>query len=513
MPSPQSGLSFFCLLLAVSLFFIPSAAVSADDSLPARDFLFKTVDQLKKTAEEKKSDLFAPKTFEQAIKNYSKAEKLYQKNKPKQKVQKQIDLAIGDFQHAIEAAETGAVFFNQTMLAQKDAEQGNGRAIDPVKWKKADKKFKSAAGLLENGSMDSANKRAKEAETLYREIELTAIQENMLKETWNLLKRTQKTGVKKYAPVTLRKAEILAAKSASLLESNRYDRKDAAQLAKQAAYEAEHSIYLSRKIKKLQDNDQSFEILLLELEKSLQIIALSLDNPAAFNRGIEPPINQIVSDIDSLKKNNSRLSLELKHKSDELIRLTDKKNYEIEGLTEQNYLLEEQLNRLASTREKLELKIMEQKRYEEKIARINALFSPEEGQTFIEGKNIVIRCYGLNFPSGRSNISPEYFDLLSRLKSAFAEFPNSRITIEGHTDAVGSKEINQKLSEDRARAVRQYFVANSNIAWDKIHAKGFGESRPVASNETVDGQEKNRRIDVLIQIENLSRKGAAKAGD
>ena len=117
----------------------------------------------------------------------------------------------------------------------------------------------------------------------------------------------------------------------------------------------------------------------------------------------------------------------------------------------------------------------------------------------MDGNNIIIRLYGLTFPQGKSVIEPQYFSLLSKVKNAFLEFPGSYITVEGHTDSVGSNELNQRLSEERAEAVRQYMIANSKITRDKIYSVGYGETRPVASNKNESGRAMNRRIDFLIQ--------------
>jgi outer membrane protein OmpA-like peptidoglycan-associated protein len=71
------------------------------------------------------------------------------------------------------------------------------------------------------------------------------------------------------------------------------------------------------------------------------------------------------------------------------------------------------------------------------------------------------------------------------------------VIAEGHTDATGSAAYNQKLSERRADAVRRYLV-NGGIGAERIQTEGFGESRPVASNETADGRAQNRRVELRI---------------
>jgi OOP family OmpA-OmpF porin len=77
-------------------------------------------------------------------------------------------------------------------------------------------------------------------------------------------------------------------------------------------------------------------------------------------------------------------------------------------------------------------------------------------------------------------------------------FPACTVLVEGHTDSHGSDELNQKLSQERADAVKQYILANMDLPPSSIDAAGFGESKPIASNETPEGREKNRRIDLVI---------------
>ncbi len=83
-------------------------------------------------------------------------------------------------------------------------------------------------------------------------------------------------------------------------------------------------------------------------------------------------------------------------------------------------------------------------------------------------------------------------------------FPESRVRVEGHTDSHGTDAANLKLSSERAQAVRQYLVANMGMDISRIEAVGYGESRPVATNETAEGRARNRRIDVVI-TPNLER--------
>jgi OmpA-OmpF porin, OOP family len=79
-------------------------------------------------------------------------------------------------------------------------------------------------------------------------------------------------------------------------------------------------------------------------------------------------------------------------------------------------------------------------------------------------------------------------------------FPGATISIEGHTDANGSDSANLILSQDRADAVKQFLIANAGLNAEKISSIGYGEVRPVATNETNDGRARNRRIDLIIHL-------------
>ena len=78
-------------------------------------------------------------------------------------------------------------------------------------------------------------------------------------------------------------------------------------------------------------------------------------------------------------------------------------------------------------------------------------------------------------------------------------FPRSQIVIEGHTDSYGSDENNMTLSRERADSVRAYLASEFGIPAFRMGTAGYGETQPIANNETPQGRERNRRIDVRIE--------------
>ena len=102
---------------------------------------------------------------------------------------------------------------------------------------------------------------------------------------------------------------------------------------------------------------------------------------------------------------------------------------------------------------------------------------------------------GLRFDTAKWDIKPKYLPQLDELVSILVKNPLLRVEIQGHTDSRGSVEFNQTLSENRAGAVMEYLVGKG-IAKERLTAKGFGPSKPVATNDTPTGNEQNRRVEL-----------------
>jgi outer membrane protein OmpA-like peptidoglycan-associated protein len=87
--------------------------------------------------------------------------------------------------------------------------------------------------------------------------------------------------------------------------------------------------------------------------------------------------------------------------------------------------------------------------------------------------------------------------VLQAITAILKEYPTAKFSLEGHTDDTGSDALNQKLSEERAAAVKNFLVENG-IDDSRLSSKGFGESAPVDSNKTAKGKANNRRVEVKL---------------
>jgi len=103
----------------------------------------------------------------------------------------------------------------------------------------------------------------------------------------------------------------------------------------------------------------------------------------------------------------------------------------------------------------------------------------------------------LLFATNKSTILPISYPFLNELASAIKDNPEYNVSIIGHTDNVGTKESNQVLSEKRANEVKNFLIKEL-VPTEKITSKGMGESQAIASNDTKEGQAKNRRVEFIL---------------
>jgi len=474
-----------CLILLAWIF--ASEACNATEQQDIRSPLFKEADKYLQQAKQVNAALLSPQNFDEAIKFYQDADRDLQKGKNLEEIRKKLRASVAYFTKAIEATKLAEVSLANSIKARGDAQQAGAGEFSTKMWNEAESKFNEATRRLEGGDLASAKKRAGEAETLYRKAELEAIKTNYLNDTWALLKKADEQNVKKFAPNTLKQAHELIANSEKELNENRYDTDVARSLARQAKYEAQHSIYLSQVIRDLRDNKDKMEDYLLSVEKPLARIAETMDIVGSFESGFDRTTNEIVKQIKQLQNNNEKLTQNLAERDNQ-----------VEMLNSRVAELQQKLGGIEKEKSALTKQMEAQQRVREQFAAVEKIFDVAEANVLRKGNDIIVRLIGLTFPVGKATIEAENFSLLTKVQQAINMFPECTITIEGHTDSHGSDESNLALSQQRAEAVSQYLLANMAIEPSRLTAVGYGESKPIANNETKEGRAKNRRIEVII---------------
>ena len=118
---------------------------------------------------------------------------------------------------------------------------------------------------------------------------------------------------------------------------------------------------------------------------------------------------------------------------------------------------------------------------------------------------------GVTFDVASYTLKPEFRTTLDQIAGNLNQYPNSLIDVYGHTDSTGSDAYNQTLSENRASTVGNY-LASRGVAPARIRTQGFGETMPVASNDTIDGRTRNRRVEIKIVPVTQEDVAAARSG-
>ncbi|MCZ6477893.1 MAG: OmpA family protein, partial [Gemmatimonadetes bacterium] len=209
----------------------------------------------------------------------------------------------------------------------------------------------------------------------------------------------------------------------------------------------------------------------------------------SFAEGSRPAAAQVEAAIRSLQEDRQRQEATLADRE-----------VQIRGLQASSDSLEASLARHEEREATKSAELRKRERREETLREVRALFNPEEAEILIGVDRITIRLLGLTFDSGSDKIRPEDYSLLTKLQQAIRAFPEAEIVVEGHTDSQGNDEFNRALSLRRAIAVREYTLANMAMSADRIRSIGYGESRPIATNDTAQGRARNRRIDVVLEL-------------
>jgi outer membrane protein OmpA-like peptidoglycan-associated protein len=147
---------------------------------------------------------------------------------------------------------------------------------------------------------------------------------------------------------------------------------------------------------------------------------------------------------------------------------------------------DQQLKQAVLDREELRAKLLQQ---------FNVIFATRD-----TARGLIVSLSDVLFDTGKSTLRPVAREKLAKISGIVLAYPDLRLAIEGNTDSVGSDAMNQQLSEQRASSVRDY-LAKENIPAASMTSQGFGKTQPVASNDTAEGRQQNRRVELVVSGE------------
>jgi outer membrane protein OmpA-like peptidoglycan-associated protein len=126
------------------------------------------------------------------------------------------------------------------------------------------------------------------------------------------------------------------------------------------------------------------------------------------------------------------------------------------------------------------------------LEQLNTILSTRDS-----ARGLIANMSDVLFKSGRFELLPGARERLAKISGIVLAYPTLRLEIEGHTDSIGSDDYNQQLSEARAEAVRDYLI-QQGISAQQITARGLGKTQPIASNDTPEGRQQNRRVELVL---------------
>lgn len=371
-------------------------------------------------------------------------------------------------------------------------------------YKLLEERFLELTRSIENGNVARAKKDNAKIAKAYSDLELRAIKENTLGEVQALIDEAEKQMASKIAPLTLAEARQALADAEQFISKNRYENERMQQKAATALFQSrrlKQVMQQARRITKL-TAEQSY----LWVEDLLHKTGQLLNTPDMRNRELTIQQQNIQASITALQKDNSYLRKKV---------MDDRGKFE-EKLQEKQLLILDYKKRIATlegesieaqkARELLEAKQREarqrleaERQLQRRFVAVRKMFSEDQAEVYKQGDDLVIRLKAIRFPVGQAFIMPKNYALLSSVRTAIQAFGDPEVVIEGHTDSTGSVAKNEQLSQQRANAVREYFVASKTLKPERVIAIGYGSERPLKPNDTVEGRAINRRIDIIIR--------------
>jgi outer membrane protein OmpA-like peptidoglycan-associated protein len=434
------------------------------------------------TAAAQQLHLISPRNFEEATRKLSEAQDLYESGERIENIRRRVAECRAALERARTFEDVGRVLLAEALQARGDALAANAPDFAPEEWGDARREMHDAGRAVERGDQNEARAKAAQAAREFQLAEIQAIRRDVIGRARELQAEAKRRDANEKARLTYDKADsLLWQAERTIQQGGREGRAEAGEYAQAAAEAYQHAARIASLADVVsRDEKREVEALMLSYEKELQKIAQALRFTSTFTAGPEPVADQAVAVVQSLYEDRQNLQENLAAASQQALG--------VEQAAE------------AERRRQLAAELRARELREKKIEDVNAYFLPEEAEVLVRGNDLLIRLYGIDFPVGEALINPESFLLLTKVQSVMREFPGAPVTVAGHSDAQGNDEFNQKLSEDRAMAVRTYLIANMNVRPGQITAIGYGESQPVASNETAEGRAKNRRIDVSLTL-------------
>jgi OmpA-OmpF porin, OOP family len=465
------------LLTLACVLLLALPALAAED---LKETLFVEIDARFERAKREQVPLLAPSAYDRAQRAYDAARTNFERGRALRNIRGQIDGANRHLDDGFAQAQLARVSLGAALAARVRAIDADARRHAPRTWENAERAFTRAIGTLEGGRSDRAQAQAAELASAFDAAELEAIQQRILGDLRRSLQGARESRLERLVPQTLAAAQSSHDQAEAALALDRYDTERPEALTRQGIEQAAHATHLAAVVNAVGNRETTLEAVLLGMEAPVIELAHALQVTPDLSHGITATAGEVLDGIRALQRALADAELTIEERNEAIASL----QRALGGATQEslalNALLEEQSRRRA------------------RLERVETLFRGDEAQVLRIGNQLILRLVGLSFASGSAELRPEHQPLLAKALDAITTFPHPVVTIEGHTDTVGAADLNLRLSQQRAEAVRRHLLANSRLTEVQVAAMGFGDANPIATNDTSEGRARNRRIDIVI---------------
>ncbi|MCM2350505.1 MAG: OmpA family protein [Bacteriovoracaceae bacterium] len=382
------------------------------------------------------TDLLAPVSYKEARLSLKDAKKMEKDGKKKEKVLKEVALGQAYLNRAQKESAENRGKLQDILAARQEAITANANTLLPNEFSKMDKKLKEETAKIEEDKRSKIKEKRSDFIAGYRDLELGAIKKHHLGESKILIDQAVKNGAPKLTPKTFAATKKKYDETDLFITQNRHNKSEI--------------------------EGRSADV--LQQARNLESTTATAMGLAA----LTPEETALRMQSEEERLNKAQQALAQEHGTKEALAAS---NIQMAKEKELNAIYEEARGK----------------------------FTPDEAEVYKQGDNLVIRLRSLEFPTAKAEIQNDKFALLKKVEDVIESFDKSTVVIEGHTDSIGGKQLNKKLSDQRAEAVKKYLEVNTSEKNAEFESMGYGYEKPIASNKTPEGRAQNRRVDIIIE--------------
>lgn len=447
-----------------------------------------------------------PDTFDKVREAYDR----YTRDIREGKSTRDIERSYTEFDAALVMARERLGRVNEILMVPLEkrsaARRANAPAMVPDAFEEAESRLERAISRLEDDRVSDAFAQGQEAAVLYDEARSSVIEMSLLGSAQIGLAEAENQDWDRLAPASFAQARRLVDEVTSALDRGEPLTAALRNKAQTAEYAVRRAIEIATQVDALRSDPGNWERMLLTREDLVRQAAdmagvaadFLADDPQAIMTESLRTLAARQDSLGLLLQRAERDAAALSAEVDSLHQAIEEQQIRLSSMVE-SYQQDLQRRKEEIDRERRELRdYLYEKTQLDAAARAQERFSDNEAIVVRDDERLTLRLIGLSFQAGRTEIPGGARGLLERLGEFLLLYPQTRVAVEGHTDATGAEDKNVTLSKSRADAVMQFLADRSGVDAERMTSSGLGSAQPIDSNNTRSGRERNRRIDVVL---------------